>query len=50
MSTPVAPLSTTLTSETPIPIIPSPLTYGASLDLNASLLSALGQWVMTPTY
>ncbi|WP_312715335.1 peptidase [Escherichia coli] len=43
VSTPVAPLSTSLTSETPSPIIPSPLTYGASLDLNASLLSALGQ-------
>nr|DAM17089.1 MAG TPA: hypothetical protein [Caudoviricetes sp.] len=25
------------------PAIPDPLTYGASLDLNVSLLSALGQ-------
>lgn len=32
-----------LTAETPQPFIPDPLTYGASLDLNVSLLSALGQ-------
>ncbi|MFB0711457.1 peptidase [Buttiauxella noackiae] len=32
-----------LTAETPQPAIPDPLTYGASLDLNVSLLSALGQ-------
>ncbi|HDD9939782.1 TPA: rz1 lytic protein [Escherichia coli] len=30
-----------LTSETPVPFIPNPLTYGASLELNVSLLSAL---------
>ncbi|EPF4857803.1 MULTISPECIES: Rz1-like lysis system protein LysC [Escherichia] len=43
VSTPVTPLPTSLISETPIPLIPDPLTYGASLNLNASLLSALGQ-------
>ena len=32
-----------LTTETPQPFIPDPLTYGASLDLNVNLLSALGQ-------
>lgn len=32
-----------LTAETQQPAIPEPLTYGASLDLNVSLLSALGQ-------
>nr|WP_226812100.1 peptidase [Buttiauxella massiliensis] len=32
-----------LTAETPQPFIPDPLTYGASLDLNVSLLAALGQ-------
>ncbi|WMY75406.1 peptidase [Buttiauxella selenatireducens] len=31
-----------LTAETPQPFIPDPLTYGASLDLNVSLLAALG--------
>ena len=31
-----------LTAETPQPFIPDPLTYGASLDLNVSLLGALG--------
>ncbi|EFO1069115.1 Rz1-like lysis system protein LysC [Escherichia coli] len=40
---PAAPLPASLTSETPIPIIPSSLTYGASLELNVALLSALGQ-------
>ncbi|MCG1030755.1 hypothetical protein J5S76_02065 [Bacillus amyloliquefaciens] len=37
------PLPANLTAETPQPAISSPLTYGASLDLNVSLLSALGQ-------
>nr|WP_236651824.1 rz1 lytic protein [Atlantibacter hermannii] len=37
------PLPASLTTETPQPSIPDPLTYGASLDLNVSLLSALGQ-------
>ncbi|HIA7925825.1 TPA: Rz1-like lysis system protein LysC, partial [Escherichia coli] len=41
MNTPAVPLPASLTSETPIPVVPSPLTYGASLELNASLLSAL---------
>ncbi|WP_420267883.1 Rz1-like lysis system protein LysC [Citrobacter portucalensis] len=40
---PAVPLPANLTSETPQPAIPEPLTYGASLDLNVSLLSALGQ-------
>ena len=40
---PAVPLPTSLTTETPQPVIPDPLTYGASLDLNVSLLSALGQ-------
>ncbi|WP_432264915.1 Rz1-like lysis system protein LysC [Citrobacter portucalensis] len=40
---PVVPLPANLTTETPQPYIPDPLTYGASLDLNVSLLSALGQ-------
>ncbi|WP_430750836.1 Rz1-like lysis system protein LysC [Escherichia coli] len=40
---PVVPLPANLTAETPQPAIPEPLTYGASLDLNVSLLSALGQ-------
>lgn len=40
---PVVPLPAKLTAETPQPVIPDPLTYGASLDLNVSLLSALGQ-------
>lgn len=39
----VVPLPASLTAETPQPAIPDPLTYGASLDLNVSLLSALGQ-------
>lgn len=37
------PLPANLTTETQQPAIPQPLTYGASLDLNVSLLSALGQ-------
>lgn len=40
---PEVPLPSSLTTETPQPYIPDPLTYGASLDLNVSLLSALGQ-------
>ncbi|MGL5968497.1 MAG: Rz1-like lysis system protein LysC [Kluyvera sp.] len=40
---PAVPLPANLTSETMQPAIPNPLTYGASLDLNVSLLSALGQ-------
>ncbi|EPF7749212.1 Rz1-like lysis system protein LysC [Salmonella enterica] len=40
---PVVPLPANLTAETQQPAIPEPLTYGASLDLNVSLLSALGQ-------
>ncbi|MCE9797770.1 peptidase [Citrobacter portucalensis] len=40
---PVVTLPENLTSETTQPAIPDPLTYGASLDLNVSLLSALGQ-------
>ncbi|MDU1645746.1 MAG: peptidase [Escherichia coli] len=40
---PAVPLPTSLTTETPQPVIPDTLTYGASLDLNVSLLSALGQ-------
>ncbi|MGX2008970.1 Rz1-like lysis system protein LysC, partial [Enterobacter asburiae] len=38
---PVVTLPASLTSETAQPAIPDPLTYGASLDLNVSLLSAL---------
>ncbi|EPC6929038.1 Rz1-like lysis system protein LysC [Escherichia coli] len=38
---PVIPLPASLTAETPQPAIPDPLTYGGSLDLNVSLLSAL---------
>lgn len=40
---PAVPLPASLTTETPQPVIPEPLTHGASLDLNVSLLSALGQ-------
>lgn len=40
---PAIPLPASLTAETPQPFIPDPLTYGVSLDLNVSLLSALGQ-------
>nr|WP_250153196.1 peptidase [Citrobacter portucalensis] len=43
VSAPVVPLPANLTVETQQPVIPDPLTYGASLDLNVSLLSALGQ-------
>ncbi|WP_428835135.1 Rz1-like lysis system protein LysC [Salmonella enterica] len=43
VSAPVAPLPASLTSDTSVPFIPNPLTYGASLELNVSLLSALGQ-------
>ncbi|MFY9995051.1 MAG: peptidase [Leclercia sp.] len=43
VSAPVMPLPANLTAETEQPAIPDPLTYGASLDLNVSLLSALGQ-------
>ncbi|WP_218452314.1 peptidase [Salmonella enterica] len=39
---PAVPLPTNLTAETPQPAIPDPLTYGASLELNVNLLSALG--------
>nr|WP_247752731.1 peptidase [Citrobacter freundii] len=39
---PVVPLPANLTAETQQPAIPNPLTYGGSLDLNISLLSALG--------
>ncbi|EPD1904633.1 Rz1-like lysis system protein LysC [Escherichia coli] len=38
---PAVPLPANLTTETPQPVIPDPLTYGGSLDLNVSLLSAL---------
>ncbi|WP_430733918.1 Rz1-like lysis system protein LysC [Escherichia coli] len=40
---PVVPLPASLTAETPQPAISEPLTYAGSLDLNVSLLSALGQ-------
>jgi len=40
---PAVPLPANLTAETQQPAIPDPLTYGASLDLNVSLLAALGQ-------
>lgn len=40
---PVVPLPTNLTAETPQPPIPDPMSYGASLDLNVSLLLALGK-------
>lgn len=43
MQVPVVPLPANLTAETPQPAIPDPLSYGDSLDLNVSLLSALGQ-------
>ncbi|EPH9986430.1 Rz1-like lysis system protein LysC [Escherichia coli] len=42
VSIPVAPLPPSLTSDTPVPFIPNPLTYGASLELNVSLMGALG--------
>ncbi|EPV5018303.1 Rz1-like lysis system protein LysC [Citrobacter freundii] len=40
---PQQPVPSNLIAETPQPYIPDLLTYGASLDLNVSLLSALGQ-------
>ncbi|EPY4803001.1 Rz1-like lysis system protein LysC [Klebsiella pneumoniae] len=40
---PVVPLPASLTAETPYPDIPDKMTWGQSLDLNVSLLSALGQ-------
>ncbi|HCW0179967.1 TPA: peptidase [Citrobacter freundii] len=40
---PVVPLPANLTAETPYPAIPEPMSWGQSLDLNAGLLSALGQ-------
>ncbi|EPD0920925.1 Rz1-like lysis system protein LysC [Escherichia coli] len=40
---PAVPLPANLTTETLQPAIPEPLTYGGSLDLNVSLLLALGQ-------
>nr|WP_262750967.1 peptidase [Enterobacter quasiroggenkampii] len=40
---PVVPLPVNLTAETPYPAIPDPMSWGKSLDLNVSLLSALGQ-------
>ncbi|HEC2581804.1 MULTISPECIES: Rz1 lytic protein [Raoultella] len=39
---PVVPLPASLTAETPYPDIPDKMTWGQSLDLNVSLLSALG--------
>jgi hypothetical protein len=39
---PVVPLPASLTADTPQPEIPDNLTWGQSLDLNVSLLSALG--------
>ena len=43
VSIPVVPLPATLTAETPYPDIPDNMTWGNSLNLNVSLLSALGQ-------
>ncbi|MGH4444691.1 Rz1-like lysis system protein LysC [Klebsiella pneumoniae] len=40
---PVVPLPASLTADTPQPEIPDNLTWGQNLDLNVSLLSALGQ-------
>ncbi|VGP71179.1 hypothetical protein SB5531_00804 [Klebsiella variicola] len=40
---PVVPLPASLTADTPQPAIPDSLTWVQSLDLNVSLLSALGQ-------
>ncbi|WP_420028730.1 Rz1-like lysis system protein LysC [Klebsiella quasipneumoniae] len=40
---PVVQLPSSLTTDTPQPEIPNNLTWGQSLDLNVSLLSALGQ-------
>uniref|UniRef100_UPI0027B9284F Rz1-like lysis system protein LysC n=3 Tax=Enterobacteriaceae TaxID=543 RepID=UPI0027B9284F len=39
----VVPLPASLMADTPQPEIPDNLTWGQSLDLNVSLLSALGQ-------
>mgnify|MGYP001036761542 FL=1 len=39
---PAVPLPASLTAETPQPAIPDPLSYGDSLDLNVSMLAALG--------
>ncbi|WP_115442784.1 Rz1-like lysis system protein LysC [Escherichia coli] len=43
VSIPVVPLPASLTAETPYPDIPDNMTWGNSLNLNVSLLSALGQ-------
>ncbi|TNV22842.1 peptidase [Buttiauxella sp. B2] len=43
VTVPPVPLPASLTAETPQPAIPDPLTWGASLDLNVSVLAALGQ-------
>lgn len=43
MPVPVVPLPASLTAETPQPELPDPFTWGASLDLNVALLSALAQ-------
>nr|WP_228285277.1 Rz1 lytic protein [Klebsiella aerogenes] len=40
---PVVPLPASLMAETPQPEIPDSMTWGQSLTLNVSLLSALGQ-------
>ncbi|HFE2790041.1 hypothetical protein [Escherichia coli] len=40
---PAVPLPANLTAETPQPDFPEPLTWGASLNLNVSALSALAQ-------
>nr|WP_251133762.1 hypothetical protein [Escherichia coli] len=40
---PVVPLPANLTAETPQPDLPDPFTWGASLNLNVALLSALAQ-------
>ncbi|EPD4032998.1 Rz1-like lysis system protein LysC [Escherichia coli] len=39
----VVPLPANLTAETPQPDLPDPFTWGASLNLNVALLSALAQ-------
>ncbi|WP_447240568.1 Rz1-like lysis system protein LysC [Raoultella terrigena] len=40
---PAVPLPASLKAETPYPDIPDKMTWGQSLDLNVSLLSALGK-------
>ncbi|WP_080958634.1 Rz1-like lysis system protein LysC [Klebsiella aerogenes] len=40
---PIVPLPASLMAETPQPEIPDSMTWGQSLNLNVSLLSALGQ-------